>query len=98
LARAKTLFKSLQPGAVLGHLLTDEISGAAPRTDAAPEHIRSLEQLLAILTDEDRLNAAGLTLDDRRVRRKTGTRDDLVSPLVLDGAVALLQALTNGVA
>lgn len=59
------------------------------------EQIAALQQLVAILTDDEKLSTVGLSFDGRRVRRKTGTRDELIPPPVLAAVTALYEALTG---
>lgn len=93
LERAKTLFKTLRPGVDPERLLNGQglLDTAAPAVSA--EQVAALQQLVAILTDDEKLSTVGLSFDGRRVRRKTGTRDELVAPRVLEGVTSLLVAL-----
>lgn len=64
----------------------------APAVSA--EQVAALQQLVAILTDDEKLSTVGLSFDGRRVRRKTGTRDVLIEPHTLAAVGALLAALS----
>ena len=93
LERAKTLFKTLRPGVDPERLINGQglLNTAAPAVSA--EQVAALQQLVAILTDDEKLSTVGLSFDGRRVRRKTGTRDELVAPRVLEGVTSLLVVL-----
>lgn len=94
LERAKTLFKTLRPGVDPERLLNGQglLDTTAPAVSA--EQVAALQQLVAILTDDEKLSTVGLSFDGRRVRRKTGTRDVLIEPHTLAAVGALLAALS----
>lgn len=93
LERAKTLFKTLRPGVDPERLLNGQglLDTAAPAVSA--EQVAALQQLVAILTDDEKLSTVGLSFDGRRVRRKTGTRDELIPYSVLAAVTALAAEL-----
>lgn len=93
LERAKTLFKTLRPGVDPERLLNGQglLHTTAPAVSA--EQVAALQQLVAILTDDEKLSTVGLSFDGRRVRRKTGTRDELIPPSVLAAVTSLSTAL-----
>jgi hypothetical protein len=95
LERAKALFKALRPGADLDRLLGGQEAAVAalPTAALAEEQVAALGRLLAILTDDAKLATVGLSYDGRRVRRKAGTRDELIDPVTLDLCAALLASL-----
>jgi len=99
LERAKALFKALRPGADVGRLLNGEAMSPEDGSPAsAPaEQVEALGRLLGILTDDARLGVVGLGFDGRRVRRRSGTRDELVDPNTLDHCAALLAHLGGAV-
>jgi hypothetical protein len=92
LERAKVLFKALRPGMDIGRLFGGEavpLEGGPP-APAAAEQVEALGRLIGILTDDAKLGLVGLGYDGRRVRRRSGTRDELVDPNTLDHCAALL--------
>jgi hypothetical protein len=94
LERAKKLFKTLRPGVDTERLMNGQ--GLLDTTNSAvsPEHIAALQQVVAILTDDEKLSTVGLSFDGRRVRRRGGTRDELLSPSVLSGLQELVAQLS----
>ena len=93
LERAKTLFKTLRPGVDPERLLNGQglLDTTMPAVSA--EQVAALQQLVAILTDDEKLSTVGLSFDGRRVRRKTGTRDELIPYSVLAAVTALAAEL-----
>ena len=93
LERAKTLFKTLRPGVDPERLINGQglLDTAAPAVSA--EQVAALQQLVAILTDDEKLSTVGLSFDGRRVRRKAGTRDELIPYSVLAAVTALAAEL-----
>ncbi|UDF36502.1 hypothetical protein [Paucibacter sp. B51] len=94
LARAKLLFKTLQPGADLDRLLSGQ--AALPdqtRAEIPGVQVDALHRLVTALTDEAKLSTVGLTFTGGRVRRKSGTRDELVGPDTLSEVLALSKSL-----
>ena len=94
LFRVRSLLKTLRPALDVDALVEGREQPAAAGVAALPTAgIAALCRLMAILQDEERLGAAGLFHDGRRVRRKTGTRDEFLEPDTLNGLHALLKAL-----
>lgn len=96
LTRAKAILKTLSPGADWQALM----NGTAPNRDAlgsmgpaSEVNVMSLQRLVNTLTDNTKLDAVGLHYDGRRVRRKTGTRDELFDPKTLSDVQALVNQL-----
>ena len=95
-ARAKALLTSLEPGADIDALLAGRSSGLVMtrKISADPEHVDALRSLAGILGDEKKLAAAGLVREPGgRVRRKSGTGDELVPPSVITALDAMSKAL-----
>lgn len=95
LERAKTLFKTLRPGVDPERLLNGQglLDTTTPAVSA--DQVAALQQLVAILTDDEKLSTVGLSFDGRRVRRKAGTRDELISATILAPVVTLAAALST---
>lgn len=94
LERAKVLFKTLQPGADVERLLAGQ--GVFPTTEDRTiprDQVAALQRLVSILTDDTKLATVGMTFDGNRVRRKSGTRDELLGPDILSSVAALSQSL-----
>jgi hypothetical protein len=95
LERAKALFKSLHPGA--DPALLEHGHGAISASAPTTEQVEALDGLLSTLTDNARLTAVGLDYDGQRVRRKAGTRDELLGPRLLTLCGELLRSLRRRV-
>jgi hypothetical protein len=98
LARAKALLSALDSAADIDALLSGKPAASlTPATQGVdPSCIDALRRLTAILGDEKKLAAAGLIREPGgRVRRKTGTGDELVPPSVISGVELLLRTLTS---
>lgn len=94
LARAKTLFKSLGRGADWELLIAGQESQERAGGDQVPEAlVLALQRMMQTLTDNVRLDAVGLHYDGRRIRRKTGTRDELIDPTTLSSVQELTRKL-----
>jgi hypothetical protein len=95
LERAKTLFKALRPG-VDPESLINGIGFSPTKSSSIPaDNIAALRQLLSILTDDEKLGTVGLSFDGRRVRRRGGTRDELVPPAVILAVQELLVHMSS---
>lgn len=81
LKRAKALLAAGNPGIDLKALLTAG-SKSAPQAPLLPsEPPKCLKELVGTLSNTARLDAVGLTRDENgRIRRKTGTGDEFLSP------------------
>lgn len=90
LERAKKLFKTLRPGVDPERLMNGQALLDTTESPVPHEHVAALQQLVAILIDDEKLSTVGLSFDGRRVRRRGGTRDELVSPSVLSGLQELV--------
>lgn len=77
LGRARALLKTLKPGADIEALIT-----VLPIKNDLPtlrdSHRDALKQLIEALTDNKRLGAVGLVNDGTRIKRKSGTADELL--------------------
>lgn len=94
LSRAKLLLKVVRPGTNIDALLSGGIGAGAPEVQDVPiECVEALERLVEILTSDEKLAQVGLSYDGRRVKRRTGTRDELIGPMVLVGLQKLLEVL-----
>lgn len=95
LERAKTLFKTLRPGVDPERLINGQglLDTTVPAVSA--DQVAALQQLVAILTNDEKLSTVGLSFDGRRVRRKTGTRDVLFEPTILDTVKTLVTTLSG---
>jgi len=77
LMRAKTLLKTLTPGADITALIDGEEVSAVP-SSISGHHREALTRLLVALSDNTKLGAVGLINDGKRVKRKAGTGDELI--------------------
>lgn len=77
LMRAKTLLKTLNPGADITALIDGKAVSAIPST-VSEHHREALSRLLVALSDNVKLGAVGLINDGKRVKRKAGTGDELI--------------------
>ncbi|MEJ8676094.1 hypothetical protein [Chromobacterium amazonense] len=94
LARAKVVFKTLGRGADWEHLISgQERQEGAVGLPISEELVVALQRLVRVLTDNGKLEVVGLHYDGRRVRRKTGTRDELLDPKTLEGVQVLAKQL-----
>jgi len=95
LKRAKVIFKGLQPGIDPENFLNGQAQVHSPNNQTIPQQgISALKNLILILRDEEKLNAVGLSFDGRRIRRKTGTRDEFIDPITLEGLNVLKDSLS----
>jgi hypothetical protein len=86
LARAKALLSALDSSADIDALLSGKPAASLmPAVHGFdPSHMDAVRRLAAILGDEKKLAAAGLVREPGgRVRRKSGTGDELVPPSVI---------------
>ncbi|WP_412479661.1 hypothetical protein [Azonexus sp. IMCC34839] len=98
LERAKMLLKTLHPRVDLAELLKGNPHPNAIKTSdfsISAEYIKALQRLVSILTDNEKMASVGLIFDGRRIRRKTGTCDELLDPKTLDGVIALSRQLIS---
>ena len=96
LARAKHVLKTFRPGVDIDAFLAGrepnrpESSGALDTRNTA-----SLIRVINILTDNGRLLNCGLAYEEGRVRRRIGTRDELVDVDTMATLVALRDRLSE---
>lgn len=76
LARAKVLLKTLDPGADVTNLIERTVPSAGRRIDGT--YVEALRHLLNTLSDNAKLETVGLKNDGKRIKRKTGTSDELI--------------------
>lgn len=84
LARARLLLKTLKPGMDVAALIEGGIQENSEATELSASQREALMKLVAVLTDNDRLAAVGLTFDGKRVKRKSGTGDQLIDAATID--------------
>lgn len=90
LKRAKSLFKTLNPGFDVEKLLSGQQTlGNTGLSGITAEMKLALCNIVEILTDNQRLDFVGLSFDGRRVRRKAGTMDEMVDSTTLANLKAL---------
>lgn len=98
LERAKVLLKTLHPRAELAELLKGNPHPNTIKTSdfsISAEYVTALQRLVSILTNNEKMANVGLIFDGRRIRRKTGTCDELLDPKTLDGVIALSRQLIS---
>lgn len=90
LARARALLKTLNPGADVAALLDGrpQKTGRAPGLSEA--ELKALEDVVDALSNNSRLSHVGLANDGKRVKRKGGTGDQLISASSVDIIRAML--------
>lgn len=84
LVRAKALLKTLRPGMDVAALIEGENQESQETTELSPSQREALQRLVAVLTNNDRLAAVGLTNDGKRVKRKVGTGDELIDAATIN--------------
>lgn len=89
LARAKALLKTLTPGADVAALIEGKIESALPPAMSG-HHRDALTRLLDVLSDNTKLAAVGLINDGKRIKRKTGTGDELIDVSTITAARDIL--------
>ena len=81
LARAKALLKSLNPGADVAAMI-EGLPQQTGRVAGMPKpEFEALEDMVDALSNNSRLSRVGLVNDGRRVKRKSGTGDELISSI-----------------
>lgn len=98
LERAKTLLKTLNPGANFqadGSAIPNLSSEPIGLANISREQIQEMERLLSILSDNEKLANVGLCNDNGRVRRKSGTKDEMIDARIMDSLSSLIVILRN---
>jgi len=81
LARAKALLKNLNPGADVTALIEGRTPSGATGTNEI--QTEALKRLINALSDNTKLATVGLVNDGKRIKRKTGTGDELIDTKTL---------------